>query len=352
MSMNPALDLGRVLERIERQGEGDAVIPFVHQALASLAEEYGDSMSLGLDDLLLRMLSRGAKPAAFTLLGEVDAFSRALQEAEVSMTAQWVANGSAPHAVGYGEARLRAIRTQIADPGERPYGAGHGGLDERVVEYPWVFDRVARVHPVGGRVLDAGSTMNHGLVLDRWRAAKFGPLSIVTLHHEGQDAVSDDVRYEFADLRELPYRDGWFSTVLCLSTLEHVGMDNAIYGDDAGGSATPEREAERALAEIHRVLAPGGTLLLSVPFGAPAEFGWQRIFSQDEIDWIVRAPGWTDGRYRVVRAFADGWREVRPVEAADAGYNEPHEGGMRTAPEHVAAAEAVALVELVKAVDA
>lgn len=352
MSMNPAMDLGRVLERIEQQGRGDAVVPFVHRALASLAEEYGESASLGLDDLLLRMLAQGAKPAAFTLLAEVDAFSRALEQAEGSMTARWVAEGSVPGAVGYGEARLRAIRTQIADPGARPYGADHGGLDERVVEYPWVFDRVARVHPAGGRVLDAGSTMNHGLVLDRWRAARFGPLSIVTLHHEGQDAVSDDVRYEFADLRELPYRDGWFSTVLCLSTLEHVGMDNAIYGDDAGGSATPQREAERALAELHRVLAPGGTLLLSVPFGAPAEFGWQRIFSRDEIERIVRTPGWIDGTFRVVRAFADGWREVPPSKAADAGYNEPHEGGMRTAPSYVAAAEAVALVELTKAVDA
>lgn len=352
MSMNPAMDLGRVLERLEQQGRGNAVVPFVHQALASLAEEYGDSMSLGLDDLLLRMLTLGAKPAAFALLAEVDTFSRALQEAELSTAARWVAEGRTPAGIGYGEARLRAIRTQIADPGARPYGADHGGLDERVVEYPWVFDRVARVHPAGGRVLDAGSTMNHGPVLDRWRAAQFGPLSIVTLHHEGQDAVSDDVRYEFADLRELPYRDGWFSTVLCLSTLEHVGMDNAIYGDDAGGSATPAREAERALRELHRVLAPGGTLLLSVPFGAVAEFGWQRIFSQDEIERIVGAPEWTEGRYRVMRAFADGWREVPPAEAADAGYNEPHEGGMRTAPDHVAAAEAVALVELMKGVDA
>lgn len=348
MSRNSGVDLARVLERLEQQNLGHLVVPFVQRALASLGEEYGESASLGLDDLLLRMVSLGAREAAFRLLVEVNAFSAALDAAEGSMSQRWAVSGRTPGALGYGEARQRAIRTQIADPGARPYGEGHGGLDERVVEYPWVFDRVARIHPAGGRVLDAGSTMNHGFVLDRWRASRFGPLSIVTLHHEGQDSVSDDVRYEFADLRDLPYRDGWFSTVLCLSTLEHVGMDNAIYGDDAAGSAAPPREAERALQELHRVLAPGGTLLLSVPFGAPAEFGWQRIFGREEIERIVGGPAWSDGSYRVMRAFADGWREVPPADAADAGYNEPHEGGMRSAPDHVAAAEAVVLVELRK----
>jgi len=45
---------------------------------------------------------------------------------------------------------------------------------------------------------------------------------------EVMSEVSDDVRYEFSDLRRLPYRDAWFSSVVCLSTLEHVGMDNRM----------------------------------------------------------------------------------------------------------------------------
>lgn len=52
----------------------------------------------------------------------------------------------------------------------------------------------------------------------------------------------------FYDGRRLPFPDRQFDAVLCSQVLEHV--------------FTPEE----FLAEIHRVLRPGGTLLLTVPF--------------------------------------------------------------------------------------
>jgi SAM-dependent methyltransferase len=49
----------------------------------------------------------------------------------------------------------------------------------------------------------------------------------------------------------LPFRDDIFDTIVCTSVLEHV--------DDA----------ERAMAEMVRVLRPGGTVLMTVPFLYP-----------------------------------------------------------------------------------
>ncbi|HEX2221765.1 MAG TPA: class I SAM-dependent methyltransferase [Candidatus Limnocylindria bacterium] len=49
------------------------------------------------------------------------------------------------------------------------------------------------------------------------------------------------------DLEAMPFEDGSFSTVVCTEVLEHVP------------------HPDRALAEIRRVLAPGGRLLGSVP---------------------------------------------------------------------------------------
>ena len=49
------------------------------------------------------------------------------------------------------------------------------------------------------------------------------------------------------DLRALDLPDGHFSLILCLHVLEHVDDDR------------------RALAELHRVLAPGGVAILQVP---------------------------------------------------------------------------------------
>jgi SAM-dependent methyltransferase len=55
---------------------------------------------------------------------------------------------------------------------------------------------------------------------------------------------------EHFDLEDIPHADGSFDLVLCSHVLEHVADD------------------ERAIAELHRVTAPGGELLVMVPFDA------------------------------------------------------------------------------------
>jgi SAM-dependent methyltransferase len=49
--------------------------------------------------------------------------------------------------------------------------------------------------------------------------------------------------------RPLPYEDGWFEAVLCTDVLEHIA-----------------RERQKAvLAEVHRILAPGGRFCMTTP---------------------------------------------------------------------------------------
>lgn len=261
----------------------------------------------------------------------------------------WRQNGRTPGARGYSVAKWAAVERALGHATPQPYGYNDGGLDERVVEYPWVFDRLAALSTPGGRLLDAGSALNHPQLLQHGRRLGYAPLSIVTLRHEGYADVSDDVRYEFADLRTLPYRDGWFAVVVSLSTLEHVGMDNSVYGDSAVGSGNPALDVQHALQELRRVLAVGGTALISVPFGLRAHRGWMRVFDAADVDAVERAPGWRLESTRVFRATREGWRECSMDDAATAGYNDHlnrDRAGIQTAPEWVAAAEAVALLEL------
>ena len=263
--------------------------------------------------------------------------------------AVWRRAGRVPGAAGHGAARWLAIELAVTGATAGRYGWDDAGIDERVVEYAWAFERVAALRTKDSRVLDAGSVLNYPRVLRAWRSAGFPPVSIVTLKYEGAADVSDGVRYEFADLRKLPYRDEWFEVVLSLSTLEHVGLDNTIYGAAAESARDADAEVTRALGELHRVTAPSGTLLLSVPFGARSNRGWFRILDAGDLDILARAPGWTNARVRYFRCTREGWRECAADDAKSAGYNEPlNRPGQQTAPAWVSGAEAVALLEMTR----
>jgi SAM-dependent methyltransferase len=268
-----------------------------------------------------------------------------------SKAARWIGGGRVPGGRGYAAAKWASVERALAGAGGEPYGYHDAGLDERVVEYPWAFERLAALHRPGAPILDAGSVLNHPRLLAHCRERRYSPLSIVTLRYEGSADVSDDVRYEFADLRTLPYRDDWFSIVVSLSTLEHVGMDNTGYGDTGAASADASLETIRALQELRRVTAPGGTALVSVPYGARANRGWLRVLDAQDLADLTGSTGWRLERTRVFRAAAEGWRECSADEARTAGYNDRFRRDrpkVLTAPESVAAAEAVALLELTR----
>jgi SAM-dependent methyltransferase len=72
-----------------------------------------------------------------------------------------------------------------------------------------------------------------------------------------RDGVARRCEFVLGDLRELPVADGSCDVVLATEVLEHV------------------REQRDALAELTRVLRPGGTLVVSVP-GAIERLPWRR----------------------------------------------------------------------------
>lgn len=80
------------------------------------------------------------------------------------------------------------------------------------------------------------------------------------------------------DLCALSFSDRSLSSVSCMHTIEHIGLGR--YGDplDARGDL-------RALSELQRVLAPGGSLLVVVPVGQPrVQYNAHRIYDPQVIE--------------------------------------------------------------------
>lgn len=188
------------------------------------------------------------------------------------------------------------------------------GANERAIEIPWLFAQAP-----AGRVLDAGSSLNHPEYLGPLEGL-VDELHIVTLAHEGVAFPERGISYLYADLRALPYRDGFFDTVISISTLEHVGMDNIGYGSRHPRAADPAGEVDRAAGELARVLAPGGMLLFSVPYGRPEDHGWFRQFGRADIERLVGAVAPRDAEVAVYRYGDTGWQLSDLEQASDARY--------------------------------
>ena len=184
------------------------------------------------------------------------------------------------------------------------------------MEFPWTLTR-----DLTGVVLDAGSTLNHPHVLIRARPL-VDELHVVTLAPEQQAYPFLDVSYLYADLRRLPVQDATYDRVVSISTLEHVGMDNEQYGDATPKAADARVDLAGAIGELRRVLKPGGKLFLTVPYGRPADLGWQRIFDAAGIAEIADAFGAAPARAECFRYDPDGWRRSSAQEAADAVYRD------------------------------
>ena len=182
--------------------------------------------------------------------------------------------------------------------------------DERVVEIPWVLSRLR----TRGRVLDVGYAFAE--------AAYLAALLRADVDLVGVDLAERDVEgleLVQADVRSLPFADRSFDQVLLVSTLEHVGADNSVYGIE-GDRDDGAREA--ALRELARVLTRNGSLLVTVPLGEPGDHGWFR--QDDERGWtsLFTRAGCFVEEVELYELGPEGWRAAPSFTAAGVRYGE------------------------------
>jgi SAM-dependent methyltransferase len=202
------------------------------------------------------------------------------------------------HVRALDDAVARGVHARAQD--ERPRNlTATAGSDERPIEIAWTLARY-RGEP---RVLDIGYASAE-------RAYLTGLLAAVPGSPAGVDLVHGDVPgFEgvVADARKLPFKARSFDVVFCISTLEHVGKDNTIYGaaNERDPAAIPA-----ALREIKRVLARRGRALVTVPTGENEDREW--FIQRDPRSWreLFLHAGFAVFEHELYELGDHGWRSV------------------------------------------
>lgn len=157
-----------------------------------------------------------------------------------------------------------------------PGGVRVADVNERVAEIPFVFAALAQLEP-GSRILDVGATEStvafslaslghHVTALD----PRPYPLEHANLAvHIGPIETFDD--------------DTPFDAAVLLSSIEHFGLGAYDLPEDA--------EADlKALRRVRDLLRPGGTLVLTTPYGDAPTTSLQRTYLPEQIDALLE--GW------------------------------------------------------------
>jgi SAM-dependent methyltransferase len=185
--------------------------------------------------------------------------------------------------------RWREIEKTISVPeiaqifsGNSNLPRGFGNLlDERIVEYPWFFSKMANAQ--GLKVLDAGSVLNFSNLLQTG-FFKRNNVTIATLAPEKNSLYAHGVGHVFQDLRNTYFKSATFDVVVSLSTLEHVGMDNTVlYTKNVEFSEILENSFRAACIELRRICKPKGSIYISLPCGIFKNLGWLQIFGQEQL---------------------------------------------------------------------
>ncbi len=170
----------------------------------------------------------------------------------------------------------------------RPGGVDVLSINERIIEVPFAFASLADL-PASARILDVGGSESTLA------------LSLATMGH--RVTVVDPRGYGFPHpnleivegvLEELPVDDEGFDAVLAISAIEH-------FGTGAYAQAVADDRADlRAARDLRDRLRPGGTMVLTVPFGTPGVDDFQRVYDTAGVQELLEG--------MEVRTLSAAWR--------------------------------------------
>ena len=227
-----------------------------------------------------------------------------------------------------------------------PKGFAHR-LDERIIEYSWIFSNLPNEKL---KFLDAGSTFNFNYIVNHPKIEN-KEVTIFTYAPEDECFYKNRISYVFGDLREMSLKDNYFEYIVSQSTIEHIDMDNSMYGYEIKhNTKVLEKSYEylKAISEMLRVLKSKGTLLMTFPFGKFEHHGFFQQFDKEMLSRItdlLKPYGTVESTFFEYKP--EGWQFSEIEKLDDIESHNPHTGkGFKE--DYAAHSRAVACIKFIK----
>jgi SAM-dependent methyltransferase len=161
----------------------------------------------------------------------------------------------------------------------------------------WAFERIVQRRPQAH--VDIGSHHKFVALLSR-------VVPVIMVDIRPLSLPLQSLQFRQGSILNLPFEDGSVSSLSSLCVVEHVGLGR--YGD-----AIDPHGAEKAIAELKRILAPGGHMWLSIPVSDQnvVHFNAGRIFSIEYILQLIEPLQVMEQAYIVGRSLQNHY-EHRP----------------------------------------
>lgn len=160
------------------------------------------------------------------------------------------------------------LRWEDARPCLDEKDPGHS-FDHHYIYHPaWAARVLAQTKP--NCHIDISSTLHFSTLISAFIPTTFYDYRAADVHLSNLHCMS-------ADLLALPFDDESIESLSCMHVVEHIGLGR--YGDhlDAAGDL-------KAISELKRVLATGGSLLFAAPVGrARVCFNAHRVYSYEQV---------------------------------------------------------------------
>lgn len=198
-------------------------------------------------------------------------------------------------------------------------------LDERIVEYPWIFANLKKENTV---FLDAGSTFNFDYLLNN-ELIENKEIYIYTFYPEDKSYNHKRISYVYGDLRNLPFKNDYFEEIVCQSTIEHIDMDNSMYGYELKSTLNSVTDKSydylKVINELLRVLKSDGQLLLTFPYGKFENHGFFQQFDEEMLARITdKMKGLGSYDLTFFKYLPEGWIVASQEDCNDAESYNPH----------------------------